>query len=64
MRSMIGTPKASVLPEPVGDLASTSRPASTSAMTSAWMAKGVCDAALGERAHTGAGHAEIGEGLL
>ena len=36
----IGTPKASVLPEPVGDLARTSRPASTSAMTSFWMANG------------------------
>ena len=32
--SMIGKPKASVLPDPVGDLASTSRPASTSAITS------------------------------
>src|SRR3954469_21586066 len=39
--STIGRPKASVLPEPVGDLARTSCPASTSAMTSCWMAKGV-----------------------
>src|SRR5829696_1098197 len=40
MRSASGTPKASVLPEPVGDWASTSRPARTSAMTSFWIAKG------------------------
>src|SRR5512133_2375280 len=31
-------PKASVLPLPVGGLASTSRPASTSGMTSSWTA--------------------------
>jgi hypothetical protein len=40
-RSTMGTPKASVLPDPVGDRARTSRPASTSATTSCWMAKGV-----------------------
>ena len=40
-RSTTGMPKASVLPDPVGDLARTSRPASTSAMTSSWIAKGV-----------------------
>ena len=33
-------PKASVLPEPVGDLARTSRPASTSGRTSDWIANG------------------------
>ena len=33
-------------------------------MTSRWMAKGVGDAALGERAAHGARYAEIGEGLL
>src|SRR5690349_11635353 len=36
---MSGMPKASVLPLPVGDCASTSRPASTSGMTSSWTAK-------------------------
>src|SRR3712207_2393061 len=40
MRSSIGTPKASVLPEPVGELATTSRPSSTSAVTRDWMANG------------------------
>ena len=40
MRSAIGAPKAIVLPDPVGDMASTSRPARMSAMTSFWMAKG------------------------
>src|SRR6059058_5172403 len=40
MRSVSGTAKASVLPEPVGDLASTSRPASTSPITSFWIANG------------------------
>src|SRR3954451_20219824 len=34
-------PKASVLPEPVGDLASTSRPASTSGTTSFWTGNGL-----------------------
>ncbi len=38
--STVGAPKAIVLPEPVGDLARTSRPASTSSMTRAWMANG------------------------
>ena len=33
--------KASVLPEPVGDLASTSRPASAAGMTRAWIWKGL-----------------------
>ena len=40
VRSTIGIPKASVLPDPVGDFASTSRPASTSAITSRWIANG------------------------
>src|SRR4051794_36778122 len=39
-RSTIGTANASVLPDPVGDLARTSRPARTSEMTSRWMANG------------------------
>ena len=64
MRSTIGTPKASVLPEPVGDLASTSRPASTSAMTSSWMGKGAVDAAIAQGGGDRTGYAEIGEGLL
>src|SRR4029079_902215 len=36
----MGSAKASVLPEPVGDFASTSTPASASGRTSAWMRKG------------------------
>ncbi len=41
MRSTRGTPKASVLPEPVGDLTSTSCPASTSGTTSRCTGNGV-----------------------
>ena len=63
MRSTSGTPKASVLPEPVGDCTSTSRPASTSGTTSSWTGKGVVDAARRERVRDRFGHAEIGEGL-
>ena len=40
VRSTIGSPNASVLPDPVGDFASTSRPASASGRTSSWMRKG------------------------
>ena len=56
-----GTPKASVLPEPVGDLASTSRPASTSAMTSSWMGKGVWTPRSLQGGGYRTGNAEIGE---
>ena len=62
-RSTIGTPKASVLPEPVGDLVSTSRPASTSATTSCWTAKGSSMPRADRASVDRAGHAEIGEGL-
>ncbi|MEJ7718600.1 MAG: hypothetical protein WKF31_11780 [Thermoleophilaceae bacterium] len=62
MRSTIGTPKASVLPEPVGDWARTSWPARTSAITSRLDGEGGIEAALGERAHDRVGYAEIGEG--
>ena len=41
MRWTMGTAKASVLPEPVGDLASTSRPARAEGMTRAWIWKGL-----------------------
>src|SRR5439155_26595789 len=40
VRSTIGTAKARVLPDPVGDLASTSSPASASGRTSAWIGNG------------------------
>ena len=40
-RSTRGTPKASVLPEPVGDWTSRSWPASASRMTSCWTGKGL-----------------------
>jgi hypothetical protein len=39
--SASGTPNASVLPEPVGDLTSTSSPSRTSGMTIDWTANGV-----------------------
>ena len=39
-RSASGTPKARVLPEPVGDCTSTSCPASTSGTTDRWTSKG------------------------
>ena len=61
---MIGAANAIVLPEPVGDLARTSTPSSTSSMTSDWMAKGDVHAAVGERAHDGLRQAEFGKGLL
>src|SRR5688572_20901865 len=41
IRSASGTPKASVLPEPVGDLTSTSWPSRTSGTTIDWTANGV-----------------------
>src|SRR5881275_2724312 len=41
VRSTIGTANASVLPDPVGDLASTSSPASASGRTSSWIRKGL-----------------------
>ena len=40
IRSISGNPNASVLPDPVGDLASTSPPRSASGMTADWMLKG------------------------
>src|SRR6266571_5333772 len=40
VRSTIGTANASVLPDPVGDLASTSSPARASGRTSAWIRNG------------------------
>src|SRR5690349_10480658 len=40
VRSTIGTANASVLPEPVGDLVSTSRPARASGRTSSWIRNG------------------------
>ena len=61
IRSSSGAPKAIVLPEPVGDLARTSRPSSTSAMTRDWMAKGASDAALRKGAHHDFGQAEFGK---
>src|SRR5207248_2099410 len=40
VRSTSGIPNASVLPEPVGDFARTSRPASASGRTMVWIRKG------------------------
>ena len=61
MRSTIGIPKASVLPEPVGDWTSRSWPASASLTTICWTGKGVGDAARCERAHHRFRDAEIGK---
>src|SRR5205807_5056409 len=41
VRSTIGTAKASILPEPVGDLTSTSSPASASGRASSWIRNGL-----------------------
>src|ERR1700756_2969939 len=50
MRSTTGIPKASVLPEPVGDFAITSRPAIASPITARWISNGsVIPAADNER---------------
>ena len=40
MRSTSGIPNASVLPDPVGDFAITSRPAIASRITARWIANG------------------------
>ena len=64
IRSTIGAPKASVLPEPVGDLASTSRPAKHVGDDELLDGERSVDAALFQRIGNRAGYAEIGEGLL
>ena len=60
-RSTSGIPKASVLPEPVGDWTSRSWPASASRTTSCWTGKGCGDVAARKRAHHRFGDAEIGK---
>ena len=62
-RSTIGIAKASVLPEPVGDLASTSRPASASGTTSAWMGKGAWMSRSRERLRDARATPSASEGL-
>ena len=52
-RSTSGIPKARVLPEPVGDCASTSRPASPSGMTRLWIANGTVIPRLARASTTG-----------
>src|SRR5829696_5184417 len=52
--SASGTPKASVLPEPVGDLTRTSRPSRTSGTTIDWTANGVSMPRLARAPATGA----------
>ena len=64
VRSTIGMPKASVLPEPVGDLTSTSRPARTSAITALLDGERLVDPAAPQRVADSGGHAEIGERLM
>ena len=56
-----GMPKARVLPEPVGDWASTSRPARTSGEHQGLDREWCSEAALGEGSAHGSRHAEIGE---
>ena len=60
MRSTIGIANARVLPDPVGDFASTSRPASASGRTKDWIVNGP-DRARGERVAYARGHAELAE---
>ena len=61
MRSASGIAKASVLPEPVGDFASTSRPARMSPIDEALYGERLGDAAAPEGASDGIGNAETGE---
>ena len=61
--STSGTAKASVLPDPVGDLTSTSRPARTSGTTRRWTGNGAVMPRLGERLYDGTRRAEVIEGL-
>ena len=63
-RSTIGSANASVLPEPVGDFARTSSPASASGRTSVWMRKGSVDGAGCERVDHRLRHAKPRERLL
>ena len=49
IRSTIGIPNASVLPDPVGDFAITSRPAIASPITDRWIANGRVIPARGKR---------------
>ena len=60
-RSTSGMPKAMVLPEPVGALPQTSRPASRSGMVSGLDREGLGDAAVREHGDEVGGNAEIGE---
>ena len=62
-RSTIGIAKASVLPEPVGDFASTSRPASASGRTSAWIRKGAWMSRSRKSLRDARGHAQLEERL-
>src|SRR5918995_6153240 len=52
--SAIGAPKASVLPDPVGDLTSTSWPSRTSGTTIDWTTNGVSKPRLARAPATGA----------
>ena len=61
VRISIGRPKASVLPEPVFALPQTSRPASASAIVSAWTGKGRVIPADASAATSGGVDAERGE---
>ena len=63
VRSIIGIPNASVLPEPVGDAARTSTPASASGRTSAWIANGEVDAEAVEHLDDSRAHTERSERL-
>ena len=54
VRSTIGSAKARVLPEPVGERTRTSSPSSASGRTSSWMLKRLMDRAAASAATTGA----------
>ena len=60
VRSTIGIANARVLPDPVGDFASTSRPASASGRTKDWIVNGSRIERTASASHA-RGHAELAE---
>ena len=62
LRPAMTSPKARVLPEPVGARPQMSRPARPSGSVAAWIGNGVVDALAREHGHEVGGHAEIGKG--
>ena len=61
IRASIGTPKASVLPDPVRARPQTSRPSIATGMAAVWIMNGWANPAAASPASTRVGHAECGE---